>query len=781
MNLHDDRGRDQQIQWAGSGRHRRGLVIILNCDSFGVSSLTRRETEKQWSVMNIEFIPFIVKSNNDFATDIEEQLSSELLRLFFSTYAFSYDRPSRRAIQRCIRTIFIKSQDPVALSTFVDAMQNEATKVGIAPSSAFVLVEWFGILLQECSGTDNWARWGVEIILSDAQVLELSQSVSSKLSMRNSALAVTRRALRKVFSRQETREGSINDIVSKLTDNGAKSASRNAVMLGVIAGVCSRQTELKTILESRKANIYAFYAREILGSRSPVPVHIANGLHEFFINFATNEDVEKQLIPSLEKGFLRAPEIVLDDLITPLFLSLPDTIDLSDAYSSKLQKPLLSNIKSSIAAIRHGTIATFKAIISHCQKEESLIRISEEILSPLKSGKLSAADQRALHSEMLAAIPVSERLTDKILLSAAIVAAKETSEVALSMETLVLVSHVTWRIRRGVNVDKLVMGTFVKGISDKKVPIRRLWTLRLGEVFWASKTYDLEKPSLISLAETVSPALVELWNEIISNPLSAAQSGLVTAAFVLTALVPTKLWLVHSGKVEAGLRKAQILQQAMTFDPKPSFLLNYRIYTKLTNDDDVIWLVRALSAVSGKFDSIDPESAVAIAWAQAVIFCICSNSSTPYVRRQAIDSLSHAYVQRPTQIASIIMNGLWRCIQPNEAGDKDGAVAVLKIYSTQLYQVVKAICLPPVEASRLGAEVSVSSREQQMISMLVISRPELLPRVHWIDLCLRVGVDPGDLARKYTEDLIEQVLSITNFDETVSLSVIFFTKISNDP
>ena len=38
-----------------------------------------------------------------------------------------------------------------------------------------------------------------------------------------------------------------------------------------------------------------------------------------------------------------------------------------------------------------------------------------------------------------------------------------------------------------------------------------------------------------------------------------------------------------------------------------------------------------------------------------------------------------------------------------------------------------------VEASRLGAEVPVSSRELQMISMLVIARPELLPHVHWIE------------------------------------------------
>jgi hypothetical protein len=631
-------------------------------------------------------------------------------------------------------------------------------------------VEWFGILLQQCVGTEHWAKWGIEIILSDAQVLELCQSVSSKSNLRHSALVVTRRALRKVFSHQETRERSISDAVSRLADKGTKPTPRNAIMLGIIAGVCSRQAELKTILESRKTDIYAFYIREILGSRSPVPAHIANGLHDFFISFATNEDVETQLIPSLEKGLLRAPEIVLDDLLTPLFHSLPEIIDLSDAYCGKLQKPLLSNIKSSNAAIRHGAIAAFKAAISHCHKEESLAQISEEILSPLKSGKLPAADQRALHSEMLAAIPISEKLSGKLLPSIAAVAAKEASEVALSMETIVLVAHVTWCIAKDISVDKVIIETFVKGISDKKIPIRRLWTVRLGEIFWAIKGSELEKSSFISLAESVLPGLIELWNEIIANPVAAAQSGLVTATSVLTAVTPTKLEPIRSGKIDASLKKAHILQQALTFDPKPSFLLNHRIYTKLTTEDDVVWFVRALFAVSGRLDSLDPETSVAIAWSQAVIFCICSNNLTPAVRRQAIEALSRAYVQLPIPIANVITSGLWRWIQSVEAGEKEGAASAAKVGTGQLHLVVKSVCLPPVAASRIGTEVSISAREQQMISLLVISRPELLPHVHWIDLCLRVEVDPGDLARKYTDALLEQILSITNFNEAVSLS-----------
>ena len=278
----------------------------------------------------------------------------------------------------------------------------------------------------------------------------------------------------------------------------------------------------------------------------------------------------------------------------------------------------------------------------------------------------------------------------------------------------------------------------------------------------------MKNTSYISLTEGVLPGLVEIWNEIILNPVVAAQSGLVTAAFVLAAVAPNKLEPIHSGKIYAGLKKVHILEQALTYDPKPSFLLNHRIYTKLTTDDEILWFIRALFAVSGKLNGMDPKSPVAIAWSQAVIFCICSSNMTPAMRRQAIEALSHMYIQLPAATVSIITNGLWHWIQSVQSGEKEGPASAAKVGTAQLHLVVKSICLPSVEVPRLGLEVPVSTREQQMISLLVISRPEILPHVHWIDLCLQVEIDPGDLARKYVDALLEQILSFTSFNEEVS-------------
>jgi hypothetical protein len=41
--------------------------------------------------------------------------------------------------------------------------------------------------------------------------------------------------------------------------------------------------------------------------------------------------------------------------------------------------------------------------------------------------------------------------------------------------------------------------------------------------------------------------------------------------------------------------------------------------------------------------------------------------------------------------------------------------------------------------------------------------------VTWIDMCLRVQVDPGELARVFGDFLVQQIIDKTNFDESVSI------------
>ncbi|EKD13892.1 uncharacterized protein L3040_005495 [Drepanopeziza brunnea f. sp. 'multigermtubi'] len=700
--------------------------------------------------------------------EINQQLFLPLLQLLFTTYPFYHDRNSRRAVQQCLRAVFSSGCAPEVLLEFVKAVQIETTKQGLAPGNAFVLVEWCSILLQESAGTTYWEKWGLLLMESNARVLELCLGKSIRSNLKQTALVITRRGLRKVFSKGDAGTKAIEEAVHMLSSKGSQ-PSANAVMLGVVAGVCSRKPEAKKVLSTKTSEYYTFYIREIIGSRTPLPDYISKAMGDFFEAFTTLEDVEKLLVPALEKALLRAPEVVLNDLLTPLFSSIPNSVDLSGVLRNSLLKPLLANTKSTNAAVRQGAFSAFKAAVLKCHNTDLITQIAQEVLSPLKAGKLASAEQRAYYADMLTILPPSEVTVTHVAPAMAVIAGKEANEAALHSETLTLLHYVIWGLLNDLDIDKQVIDAFVKGLSDKKVPVKKLWAIRLGELFWSTSDADTWKFKFSKLAESTIPALMTTWQEVTANPLAAAQSGLVTSAYVLTAISTSRLHLCSNVKVETALKKAQIEQHALTVEPKPSYLLNQRIYAKLSSDDDFKWFIRALSSVSKGLAGVESDSAVAAAWSQATIFCVCSSSIKPRTRKAASGMLSQLYIRDPARISSIVVHGLWKWRNSVESGDKDTAAAAAKTDNEYLHVVVKSICLSAADLTILGSQIVSEVRRQQMISLLVLSRPELLPQVSWIELCLRVDVDPGDLARESGDALLQQILDCTSFSESENL------------
>ncbi|EHK96768.1 putative Translational activator GCN1 [Glarea lozoyensis 74030] len=273
--------------------------------------------------------------------------------------------------------------------------------------------------------------------------------------------------------------------------------------------------------------------------------------NDFFEEFTTKEDIEKEVIPPLEKALLRSPEIVLNGLIEPFFHSLPESIDLSDILQTRLLKPILSNIKSTNAAIRQGALSTFKEIVLKCNDTEIVTKIAGEILTPLKSGKLPSADQRSSHADMLSALPVSQETASLVTPAIAACSAKEANEAALNAQTLTFLHYLQWGLFNGLEMPKPAVDAFVKGISDKKVPVKKLWVVRLGELFWSIKDQGVLQSKLTGLAEAITPPLLDILQETVNNPISAAQSGLVTAAYVFTAISRSKLGATSSPKASS--------------------------------------------------------------------------------------------------------------------------------------------------------------------------------------------------------------------------------------
>lgn len=634
--------------------------------------------------------------------------------------------------------------------------------------------------MQNLAGTAHWDKFGKDIIAAAADALDKCCSPVSKSSVAHSALVSARRGFRTLVSIPESREKTISEAVHALSAKAALPAPKNAIMLGVIAGVCSRKPESKPILEKQKPHYFTFYTREIIGSKTPVPNHLAAGLADFFSAFVSPDEFEKEVVAPLEKGLLRAPEIVLNDLITPLIASLPKDWDLSKTLHSHLLKSLLSNIKSSNAVIRSGAVRAFRIVANRCKDLVLMEKVADEIVAPLKGGKLASPDHRILHCEMLLAIPISAGIATKISAGLPAPLAKEGNEAALTAETSALSRSVKTLLTDGAEIPKAVSDVYARGLAEKKLPFRRIWILSTGDILDTFKSDGARTPAVDKFAETVLPPIFDTYNDVLTNPLKSSQDGTVIAAFVVCAVAPLLLKAESNEKLGALSKKFSVAKQCLELAPKPSFLLNPRVYSKLASDDDARWLARALAAIATSLPE-DTASSVSSAWTHAFLYLICSTAITTQSRKQSADVLSEVYLSNPERIGKVVINGIWDWILAAENGDKESAPVLAKTGRGNLHTALRSICLSSSDFEKAAKNPDQSQLEEQMCSLLVLARPQLIPRAAWIDLCLRFGLDPGELAKKYEKVLLEEVVKRSEFSQPVSLTSVSCQRLPTNP
>lgn len=638
-------------------------------------------------------------------------------------------------------------------------LQNEALKCSLAASSSFVLVEWCSLLLQHLRNTPNVPSTIVlDVISADAKLLETCLGGATRNTVRAEVLRIARRSLRAAFSSDDWGEEAIRASVIRLIDDPLV-AQKNAPFLGVISGVCARLPDRIHVLEDLKIKILSFYVRELLGSRTVVPAHIADGLSDFFLSFVTHEDLKQEVLPALEKSILRSPEIVLGGLILSLCSSLPRDIDLSEMVHSRLVKPLLSSFKSTNPDIRHGAAQSFESLLGRCSSEIWLSKIGDEVVGPLKTQKITNAEHRALYAQVLSAIPCFVNLSQEITVGLVTVLSRESSEVALEPEINSFCKHLAHLIRANVVLNSEILNVIAKGSGDKRISFRKSWQLKVGNILWDCDPETLSSSSNQSLFKQFFQKLRDSFNEVISNALPSAQSGLVSVAYLFIALL---------GRVPSS-RQANnstfpdwvtTIAQSMSLTPKPSFLLNPRVYTKLTSQVDVLWKTRALSAIAKNYNIRKYDSATKDAWGQAFIYVIAGPGVASKFREEGAKALSEVYLNDAEDIGSIMVNALWSWNLSLSNADKEAAAAAAGSGSEKfLHLVVKAVCPRPSEWPKERSDIEGIIRSQ-LIEMLVLCRTELIPNLSWIDLCLRTGIDPGKLVSEHSSDSMKQLTRV---------------------
>ena len=629
------------------------------------------------------------------------------------------------------------------LPDIVSRYRTETAKIELAASSAFVLIEWGSIILPRA-----WEKSDPHLCLSFARALELCLR-TGKEHVKHSAIVVARRTVRRLLNDQSK----ISAMVTHLTAKDQPLGSRAAVFLGVVAGVCGRKNPQILIRDQ----YYAFYVREILGSRTAVPSHVASALNDFFENFTNAAELKKEVIPTLEKALLRAPEIV-QDVLQPMFQALPSEVDVAEIIAGHLLKPLLANTKSQTPAVRYGASSAFAAIISHAQEEKYLDAIADDLLASFS--KLTVAEQRLVQARMLAQIPYVPSKSEAICRTIAKSAGKEPNETALATEVFALATQYVQMIlissADSLNKEyaKDVEDAVTRGLSDKKPGPRKIWSLCAGDILWkvagSSRQASgkmLEPPrALVDFAESTIPRMLQVFDEVAQSPIVAGP--LVVAACATTALYPVLLRITRSEAIKTSLRKAKVNDRALS---PASFLLNHRVYTKLSSLEDLSWVVRALVACSNDLEKASTD--IRDAWTQVFLYLIAAAAIPPTARKEAMTALTEIWSRQNRMISEMVIEGLWNWQRQTEQSEKDNAACSAKSGTSQLFLAIQSICPPKHDRD----QQEYDSMQTQLIDMLVLCRPEILPRVHWIDICLRVGHDPGTIARTNATKCLQTV------------------------
>ncbi|KGQ00757.1 hypothetical protein PAAG_12568 [Paracoccidioides lutzii Pb01] len=689
-------------------------------------------------------------------SQIAQDIYRPVAQLLFRTYPFYVDRASRQAAQKCLSALFRIPAANQDRQYFIQELNKECSKPGIAAANAFVLAEWCSLLLQQLSGLPDSTQSVLNLLSSDAKVVEICLRAKTKRTIKHSAIIVTRRALRAVLSSEATGEEILRRTISMLTSDGA-SGSRNSPFLGIVAGVSARIPNRKPVLDDVKAGILQFYAKEIIGSRTVLPSHIVGGLHDFFISFATAEDLHTTVWPFLEKAILRAPEIVFSGLIPSLAASIPIEVDISEIFYTHFCKPLLANIKSANASIRNGAVKAFESLVLRCKSEQWLLKVAEEVFAPLKTQKITNAEQRGLQAQVLSSIPCSTDVSQSILGGLAAVLSREASEVALDIELKSFCYHLSFLINTAAPIGKEILDAATKGCSEKRVAFRKLWLVNVGELLWNTKDDDLLHSNFTTdFLHPVVAKFQESFDDIVANLFPSVQNGAITIAFVFVAL-SNRLKEQKDKNGANLLAYDKVMQQTLSISPKPSFLLNPKVYTKLNSTEDFLWKTRALSTVSRSAVFQTGDLLAQEYWAQAFMYVICSFGTLPKVREHAVNALKQSYCANPAQVGMTAIAGIWEWLHALDTANKDSASVSAGTGNERLYRVIKAINISPPERAH-NHIISNEILKAQLVELLVLCRPQLIPGTQWIDVVLKTGIDPGELVRERYEECMAQIL-----------------------
>lgn len=604
------------------------------------------------------------------------------------TYNYYQDSESRAAVIGTLQAFI--AADAKFLGLFIKFIANEAgCKSALAVTDYLTLLSWLNAF-----PTGDKLE---ELISNQALVLDraLSQTTvkASKHIARIAQAALT--STRTAVAHRIVETGSVHPFVKVALD--LKNTPATTLYLGVVAEAVHQlePSHPKYAAELDRQSIVDFYTKEVvLGKVAPYP----EALTQFgaFVHHYLDEPLAAAVLPQIEKAILRSSETAFSLITIPFFTHLH--VSLASYFpGSKLLTHILNGLKSPKPAVRDNAATTFHIILRDSSLD--LEPVVKEVIKALKGTSNAEAKYQLAHA--LAVITPSPPVSALIVAELSPLAAKDQNEGSMLGLVDAFVTHYF------VSPSEAATKVLDAGLSDKKLPLRRIWFHELGRAIY-------DKKQSTDLLPPLWPTLLRSFQEGQASPLPTITAKGILCSYVTIALAKDDADGVFSDSFKRD---------------KFSLLLSPEVLTKLSGTE-VQWAARALLNALPFIDTLDDEARVlyGVAW---------------------------LYFTASTNIC---------------AEDRLGVVSLFKVFETSPHAAVVARAIDTVLLGGLSDDynfnvrlfapllpVVVRSNPEHILRTVFVSahHPSIKVKNEWIGLAQRAGVDLASLVRTHGQQFLD--------------------------
>ncbi|KAL7748666.1 translational activator of GCN4 [Sorochytrium milnesiophthora] len=379
----------------------------------------------------------------------------------------------------------------------------------------------------------------------------------------------------------------------------------SAAYLGVCVRVMSTNAKSAPELQALRQDILRWLVKEVVGSKTAVPTGILVTASPA-LRLCQRDEFQSQLLPVIEKGLLRSPEVLL-----PVCAHMMTQFSF-DLVFDALMEPLLAQLRSANETLRTQALSVLSIVISqsaeHGSPDEALVGLVKRIAASIV--KCGQPEQRSAHYRAAQSfVGAKPEVYQAVISQLSKYLATDSNDASAGRLYDVLLQQLATLLQQDADgapaAAQLVMPQLVKAVGDdKRAPLRKAALVAFSR--YIVRPQLLAKSALAAYIAPLTSALVTLVEKFQAAPLTATFSFAEASAAVYILLSAP----ATAGKDSEKRTKAiQVTTTSSNASKKPGFMTMDKVYTKLSALDDAEAYIYALGHLLAQSSTSDASSA----------------------------------------------------------------------------------------------------------------------------------------------------------------------------